>query len=135
MAQKKPGDEPETGWGMVFPDFFDTTQIKFENHAVNGRSTKSFRDLGHWDKMLARVKPGDYVLLQFGHNDSKEDDPVRYAPAKTDYRDNLNRYIAEIRAKGAQPVLLTPVVRRNFDKNNHFVDKHGDYPEIGRAHV
>lgn len=132
MAPKLPKDAPETGWGMAFPSFFDTSAVRFENHAVNGRSTKSFRDLGHWDKMIARVKPGDYVFLQFGHNDGKTDDPVRYAPAKTDYRDNLNRYIAEIKAKGAQPVLLTPVVRRNFDKNGQYVDKHGDYPAVVR---
>lgn len=133
MSQKLPADAPETGWGMVFPDFFDTTAVKFENHAVNGRSTKSFRGLGHWDKMMARVRPGDYVLLQFGHNDSKVDDTTRYAPAQTAYRDNLNRFISEIRAKGAQPVLLTPVVRRKFDENGRFVDMHGDYPAVVRA--
>lgn len=132
MAPKPAGDAPETGWGMVFPSFFDTTAVRFENHAVNGRSTKSFRDLGHWEKLIARVKPGDYVLLQFGHNDSKTDDSTRYAPAHTAYRDNLLRYIAEIRAKGASPVLLTPVVRRNFDDKGQFVDKHGDYPSVVR---
>jgi DNA sulfur modification protein DndE len=132
MASKQLADAPETGWGMVFPDYFDTTAVKFENHAVNGRSTKSFRSLGHWDKLIARVKPGDFVLLQFGHNDSKTDDSTRYAPAQTAYRDNLIRFIAEIRAKGAQPVLLTPVVRRNFDDNGRFVDKHGDYPDVVR---
>ncbi|MBK9336288.1 MAG: GDSL family lipase [Lewinellaceae bacterium] len=75
---------------------------------------------------------GNYVFLQFGHNDSKTDDSVRYAPAQTDYRQNLVRFIAEIRTKGAQPVLLTPVVRRNFDQEGHFVDKHGDYPAVVR---
>ena len=132
MSQKKPEDAPETGWGMVFPEYFDTTAVHFENHAVNGRSTKSFRTLGHWDKMMARVQAGDYVLIQFGHNDSKADDTTRYAPAQTDYRENLNRFIAEIRAKGALPVLLTPVVRRNYDTDGHFVDKHGDYPGVVR---
>ena len=133
MAQKLPADAPETGWGMAFPAYFDTTAVRFENHAVNGRSTRSFRSLGHWDKMIARVRPGDFVFLQFGHNDSKADDTTRYAPAQTDYRDNLNRYIAEIRARGAQPVLLTPVVRRKFDENGRFVDMHGDYPAVVRA--
>ncbi|MCC6460857.1 MAG: GDSL family lipase [Saprospiraceae bacterium] len=133
LAQKLPADAPETGWGMVFPDFFDNHAVQFQNHAVNGRSTKSFRSLGHWDNMMARVRPGDYVFLQFGHNDSKQDDSTRYAPAQTAYRDNLSRFIAEIRAKGAQPVLLTPVVRRNFDENGHFVDKHGDYPAVVRT--
>lgn len=133
MSQKKPQDAPETGWGMLFPEYFDTLAVKFENHAVNGRSTKSFRSLGHWDKMIARVRPGDYVFLQFGHNDSKTDDSVRYAPANSAYRENLTRFIGEIRAKGGQPVLLTPAVRRNFDKDGQFVDKHGDYPAAARA--
>jgi len=132
MADKRPDEAPETGWGSVFPSFFNTTDVRFENHAVNGRSTKSFRDLGHWDRMLARVEPGDFVFLQFGHNDQKKDDPVRFAAAQTDYRQNLIRYVAEIRAKGANPVLLTPVVRRNFDAQGHFSDKHGDYPEVVR---
>ncbi len=132
MAPKLPADAPETGWGMIFPEYFDTTAVRFENHAVNGRSTKSFRSLGHWDKMIARVQAGDYVFLQFGHNDSKVDDTVRYAPAKTVYRANLLRFIAEIRAKGGQPILLTPVVRRKFDEKGQFVDMHGDYPGVVR---
>lgn len=132
VSYKLPADAPETGWGMVIPDFFDTTAIRFENHAVNGRSTKSFRSLGHWEKMISRVKSGDYVFLQFGHNDSKVDDSTRYAPAQTAYRANLTQYIAEIRAKGAQPVLLTPVVRRKFDEKGRFVDQHGEYPGVVR---
>ncbi|MCB0529481.1 MAG: GDSL family lipase [Saprospiraceae bacterium] len=132
MAPKKATAAPETGWGMVFPAFFDTSAVKFENHAVNGRSTKSFRTLGHWDNMIARVHPGDYVFLQFGHNDSKVSDSLRYAPARTDYRDNLIRFIGEIRAKGGQPVLLTPVVRRKFDDKGQYVDQHGDYPAVVR---
>ncbi|MEZ4927225.1 MAG: glycosyl hydrolase family 28 protein [Saprospiraceae bacterium] len=132
MSQKKESAYPEHGWGMAIPDLFDTTEVRFENHAVNGRSTKSFRTLGHWDAMMKNVKPGDYVFMQFGHNDSKESDTTRYAPAQTDYRANLKRFISEIRTKGAQPVLLTPVVRRNFDSNGGFVDKHGDYPSVVR---
>jgi DNA sulfur modification protein DndE len=132
MSYKLPQDAPETGWGMVIPEFFDTTALRFENHAVNGRSTKSFRSLGHWDKMMARVQAGDYVFLQFGHNDSKASDTLRYAPAQTAYRANLTQFIAEIRAKGAQPVLLTPVARRKFDSNGKFVDMHGEYPGVVR---
>lgn len=132
MADKTPEAAPETGWGMILPGYFDPAAVQFENHAVNGRSTKSFRELGHWDKMMARVRPGDYVLIQFGHNDQKADDPVRYAPAQTDYRKNLTRFVTEVRAKGAQPILLTPVVRRNFDEQSRFVDKHADYPQVAR---
>lgn len=132
MADKLPAASPETGWGTLLPEYFNAGAVQFENHAVNGRSTKSFRDLGHWEKLIQRVQPGDYVLLQFGHNDSKTDDPVRYAAPHTDYRNNLRNYIREIRAKGAFPVLLTPVVRRNFDAQNRFIDKHGDYPGVVR---
>ena len=132
MSYKLPEDAPETGWGMIIPEYFDTTAVRFENHAVNGRSTKSFRSLGHWEKMIARVQSGDYVFLQFGHNDSKISDSTRYAPAQTAYRANLTQFIAEIRAKGGKPVLFTPVDRRKFDKNGGFVDQHGEYPGVVR---
>lgn len=108
---------------MVFPNFFDD-EINVRNHARNGRSTKSFRTLGHWDRMMAELNEGDYVFLQFGHNDSKQDDTLRYAPAYGAYSDNLRRFIDEVRSKGATPVLLTPVSRRWFkggvlDENCH----------------
>lgn len=122
---------PEKGWGQVFPLYFQE-DVKVENHAVNGRSTKSFRDEGRWDKVLQKLKKGDYVIIEFGHNDSKSEDPTRYAAAETDYRKNLERYIAETRAKGAIPVLATPIVRRKFE-NGRLVDTHGKYPEVVRA--
>jgi DNA sulfur modification protein DndE len=131
MANKAPIDAPETGWGMVLPDYF-TEAVRIENHAVNGRSTKSFRTLGHWKGVIEKVKSGDYVILQFGHNDAKQSDSLRYAPAQTDYRQNLTRFIAEIREKGANPILMTPVMRRNFDAKGQFVDSHGEYPMVVR---
>lgn len=131
MANKAPIDAPETGWGMVFPEYF-TDAIRIENHAVNGRSTKSFRTLGHWKGVIDKVKAGDYVLLQFGHNDSKLSDSLRYAAPQTDYRQNLTQFIEEIRAKGANPILLTPVMRRKFDDKGQFVDQHGEYPDVVR---
>ena len=60
---------PERGWGMALQQYFDEAYIKVDNHAVNGRSSKSFLDEGRWDKVLALIKPGDYVIIQFGHND------------------------------------------------------------------
>lgn len=123
----KPQDppNPEHGWGQLLPAlFFDPAVIV--NHAVNGRSTKSFRDLGHWDKLRTDLLPGDFVLLQFGHNDEKTTDPVRFA-APTAYAENLRRYIAEIRAAGAHPLLATPVARRQWDDSGHLVETHGDY--------
>lgn len=131
MANKAPIDAPETGWGMMLSPFF-TNAINIENHAVNGRSTKSFRSLGHWKQVIEKVKKGDYVVLQFGHNDSKQDDTLRFAAAQTDYRQNLTRYIEEIRAKGANPILMTPVMRRKFDASGKFVDQHADYPDVVR---
>lgn len=127
MANKKAEAYPETGWGMIFPEYID---LEVQNHAVNGRSTKSFRTLGHWTKVVEQLQPGDWVFIQFGHNDSKESDTTRYAPAQTDYRKNLVRYISEIKSKGAKPLLITPVMRRKFDDKGNFVDQHGDYPAV-----
>lgn len=121
---------PEKGWGQVFP-LYVQEGLKIENHAVNGRSTKSFRDEGRWDTVLKRLKKGDYVLIEFGHNDAKSEDPKRYAAPDTDYRQNLERCIAETRAKGAVPVLATPIVRRKFE-NGQLVDTHGRYPAVVR---
>lgn len=131
MANKRLEDAPETGWGQVFPQYFDKS-IEIQNYAVNGRSTKSFRNLGHWEKVFSQLKKGDWVLIQFGHNDSKKDDTTRFADAQTDYRQNLIRYIQEIRSKGANPMLITPVARRKFDESGTFIDQHGDYPIVVR---
>jgi DNA sulfur modification protein DndE len=131
MANKMPIDFPETGWGMPFATYF-TDAISIQNHAVNGRSTKSFRALGHWKGVISQVKAGDYVFLQFGHNDAKLSDTLRFAAPQTDYRNNLTKYIEEIRAKGANPVLLTPVMRRKFNEKGEFVDGHGEYPAVVR---
>lgn len=122
---------PEKGWGQVFPLYLKEG-IKVENHAVNGRSTKSFIDEGKWQAVVEKLKPGDYVIVEFGHNDAKKEDPKRYAEAETDYRKNLIKYIEDTRAKGANPVLATPIVRRRFDENGNFYDTHGKYPEVVR---
>ncbi|MGR3811982.1 glycosyl hydrolase family 28 protein [Jiulongibacter sp. NS-SX5] len=131
MANKNIYDAPETGWGQVFHELF-TDVVEIQNHARNGRSTKSFRDLGHWKEVEKQLQPGDFVIIQFGHNDQKKSDPARWAPAKTDYRENLKNYIAEVKAKGAYPILCTPVNRRKFDDEGVFVDQHGDYPGVVR---
>lgn len=128
-ANKPLDDNPERGWGQLIPNFFNEDVI-IENHAVNGRSTKSFRDLGHWNVVYDKLKPGDYVFIQFGHNDSKITDTSRYAEAHTSFKQNLIRYVEEVRSKGAVPVLLTPVNRRKFDDKGNFVDQHGDYPSV-----
>ncbi|MFN8346385.1 MAG: glycosyl hydrolase family 28 protein [Spirosomataceae bacterium] len=128
MADKLPADAPETGWGMVLPAYFNEA-VQVQNHAVNGRSTKSFITEGRWQKVISQVKKGDWVFIQFGHNDQKTADTTRSAPAQTLYRQNLIRFVNETRAKGGNPLLITPVMRRKFDENGAFVDLHGDYPQ------
>jgi lysophospholipase L1-like esterase len=132
MANKVPDVYPETGWGQVLQEFFDG-EIVVKNHAMNGRSTKSFIAEGRWGKVLDSLKQGDYVFIQFGHNDEKEKDTTRFTNPETGYRTNLMKFINETRSKGAIPVLLTPIVRRNFDGSGTLVDTHGAYPEVMRS--
>jgi DNA sulfur modification protein DndE len=129
MANKPTDDNPERGWGQLFPDYF-TKDIAIQNHAVNGRSTKSFINEHRWDTVMSRLTAGDYVIIQFGHNDSKVEDTTRSAPAHTLYKQNLIRFINDVRSKGANPILVTPVMRRKFDDAGKFVDQHGDYPGV-----
>lgn len=128
----KPLDLPERGWGMALGQFlFDPMMM--HNHAVNGRSTKSFIDEGRWEKVVTTLQPGDFVIIQFAHNDEKKEDPKRYADPATLFRDNLRRFIREARAKQASPILATPVCRRKFDSAGKLVDTHGAYPAAVRA--
>jgi len=133
LANKAPGDAPETGWGMILQDYFESEKVTVQNHALNGRSTKSFINEGRWTKVLKDMKSGDWVFMQFGHNDSKDKDTSRYAAANTDYKKNLIRFINETRAKGGKPVVITPVMRRRFDEKGVFFDTHGDYPSAVKA--
>src|SRR3954449_131395 len=131
MADRADPANPEHGWGQLLPTFFDQG-VAIHNHAVNGRSTKSFIDEGKWSAVLREVEAGDYVFIEFGHNDEKIEDTSRYAAAATDYRRNLDRFIAEARAKRAIPILLTPIVRRKFDAEGTLENTHGDYPNVVR---
>lgn len=129
MANKPyPENNPERGWMQVFPDFL-TDSVTVKNHAVNGRSTRSFIDEKRWDSVVNKLQKGDYVFIQFGHNDQKENDPKRYTNPHTAYRQNLMRFVKEARAKEANPVLFTSIVRRNFNENGTLVDTHGAYPQ------
>lgn len=128
MANKKnPDENPEHGWGQVLPEYFND-QIKIDNRAVNGRSSKSFILEGRWESVLESLKPGDYVFIQFGHNDQKFNSPDRYTNPHSGYRYNLIKYVEEARSKGAYPVLFTSIVRRNFNEFGTLVDTHGAYP-------
>ncbi len=130
-ADKPLNDNPERGWGQLFPNFLNDDVI-VENHAKNGRSTKSFVNEGLWKVVYDKLQPGDYVFIQFGHNDSKITDTTRYAEPHTTYKQFLVRYVTETRSKGAIPILLTPVNRGKFDEQGKFVDQHGDYPVVVR---
>jgi lysophospholipase L1-like esterase len=132
MAEKKPEKRPETGWGEMLPQYFEAQKVRIENHAQNGRSTRTFISENRWQTIVEKLKKGDYVFIQFGHNDQSKEKVDRYTPPE-DYRKNLIRFVAEVRAKKAIPVLLTPVMRRKFDTDGKFVDQHGEYPDIVRA--
>lgn len=105
----------ERGWGHVLGGFF-SENIRVENHAVNGRSSKSFIDEGRWQEVLDRIRPGDYVLIQFGHNDEKADEK-RHTDPGTTFDANLRKFVTETRSKGGIPVLFNSIVRRNFGEN------------------
>ncbi|MEO5858563.1 MAG: rhamnogalacturonan acetylesterase [Pyrinomonadaceae bacterium] len=132
MAQKAADKRPETGWGEKLEAHFKAGKVSVENRAANGRSTKTFISEGKWQSIVDDLRKGDYVFIQFGHNDASKDKGERYTPPE-DYRKNLIRFITEVRAKGGRPILLTPVMRRRFDKDGKFYDTHGEYPGIVRS--
>ena len=130
MANKEIKAYPETGWGMPFKYFFDST-IDVDNRAKNGRSTQSFIDEGLWKPVVDNLNEGDYVFVQFGHND--EVPTKKTYTTEEQFKNNLIRYVNESRAKKAIPVLITPVARRKFDSLGHVVGTHEVYSEIVRS--
>lgn len=131
MADKQKTAFPETGWGMPFKYFFEEN-VRVENRAKNGRSTKSFREEKLWQPIHAALEPGDYVFIQFGHNDESPEKVGRYTTPQ-DFKNNLRRYVEESRGKNAIPVLLTPVARRKFDSTGLPVNTHGIYGDLVKA--
>lgn len=119
---------PETGWGMPFVSFWDST-VTVVNRAKNGRSTKSFIKEGLWKSIMDEVKEGDYVIIQFGHNDAAKDKGERYATPDT-FKMNLSKFINETREKKATPILFTPVSRRKFDKDGNAIETHKEYSAL-----
>ncbi|MBV8859579.1 MAG: rhamnogalacturonan acetylesterase [Acidobacteria bacterium] len=130
-ANKAENKRPETGWGEQLQKHFDAKKVRVDNRALNGRSTKTFIAEGRWQALIDSVKPGDYVLIQFGHNDQPKEKASHTPPE--DFRRNLERFVDEVRAKKATPVLLTPVMRRRFDEKGVFQDTHFEYPDIVRG--
>lgn len=129
---------PVTGWGTPFEDFWDST-VTVNNRARGGRSTRTFISEGRWQNVADSLTEGDYVLMQFGHNDEAKEPQYkdRYTPVP-DYKNNLIKFITETRNKKAIPVLVTPVTRLVFDSNGNIKETHKEYSaavwEVGRAY-
>ena len=118
--------EPYASWGQMIPRFFND-QVSFANYAESGARLDSFKERGRLEKILSEVKPGDWVFIEFGHNDQKLRGPGK--GAYYFYMTHLKEYIDEARSRGAYPVLLTPTCRRFFDDEGHIITTHEDYPE------
>jgi len=123
--------EPGASWGQMLPRFF-TPDVVVANHAESGETLKSFLAELRLAKVLSQLKVGDFVLLQFGHNDQKAQWPQTYAEAHSTWPAYLRVYLAEIRRRGATPVLVTSMQRRTFDDDGRIRNSHGDYPEVVR---
>jgi len=130
MANKNTRAYPEHGWGMPFVYYFDST-VTIDNRAQNGRSTSSFLAENRWQPVVNQLKEGDYVFIQFGHNDEVPTKAVYTKPEM--FTANLVKYIMETRSKKAFPVLLTPVARRKFDSTGHIMGTHEQYSALVRA--
>ena len=127
MADKEVKAYPETGWGMPFHYFFDST-VAVDNRAKNGRSTRTFIEEGRWKPVVENLKEGDYVLIQFGHNDEVPS-KKSYTPPEQ-FTANLVKFVTESINKKAVPVLITPVARRKFDSSGKIEETHAIYTQL-----
>ena len=128
IAIKQTTTYPETGWGMPFVHFWDST-IQVNNLAKNGRSTKTFINEGLWQQVLDGAGEGDYVFIQFGHNDEAVDKKERYT-TPDEFKNNLVKFVKEARAIKAIPILLTPVSRRKFNEAGIAQETHKVYSPL-----
>ena len=124
----QPG-EPYSSWGQMLTAFFKP-EIAVANNAESGESLRSSFGAKRLEKVLSVLQKGDYVLIQYGHNDEKE--KGENVGAMTTYKASLKQYVAAIRAKGGIPVLITPMHRRTFDDAGKITNSHGEYPEAVR---
>ncbi|MEO6102256.1 MAG: cupin domain-containing protein [Pseudoxanthomonas sp.] len=125
-----PERAPRTGWGQALPSFLDRTW-EVRNHAQSGRSSRSFIEQGWLDGIAKDLRKGDVMLIQFGHNDEKLEDPTRYNEPLQAYPQWLMRYVSLARERGATPILVTPLARRKFD-HGQLLDTHGLYSQSVR---
>ena len=128
MAIKDPKAFPETGWGMPFVQFWDST-VKVDNRSKNGRSSKSFTAEGLWKPVIENMSEGDYLIIQFGHNDESKEKGERYSTPE-EFKANLASYITQARSRKAIPILITPVGRRKFDETGKVRDTHLGYSDL-----
>ncbi len=124
------GYEPGASWGQMLPRFLSGVAVA--NHAESGETMKSFLSGLRLAKVLSQIKAGDWLFIQFGHNDEKKQWPQTYVEAHTTYKAYLRAFIAEARLRGATPVLVTSMQRRNFDEHGKIRNTHGDYPQAVR---
>ena len=125
-----PERAPRQGWGMQLQSFLDPAAWQVNNHAQSGRSSRSFIDEGWLAPVEKSLSRGDVLLIQFGHNDEKAEDPTRYNEPAQAFPQWLLRYVALARAKGATPILITPLARRKFERGSkidQLLDTHGAY--------
>ncbi len=130
-SQYGPERAPREGWGQQLQTFLDPNAYVVRNHAQSGRSSRSFIAEGWFDGMAKEMRQGDVLLIQFGHNDEKIEDPTRYNEPQRAFPEWLTRYVALARDKGATPILVTPVARRKFDRGQ-LLDTHGLYAQSVR---
>jgi lysophospholipase L1-like esterase len=130
MSIKDTRAYPETGWGMPFAYFFDST-VTVDNRARNGRSTKTFITEKRWQSVVESLQEGDYVFIQFGHNDEVKEKASYATPEE--FAANLTKFVTETRARKGNPILLTPVARRKFDSTGRIVGTHDHYSSLVRT--
>lgn len=129
VAQNTIFSYPQSGIGQALPLYLKREHI-VQNHAVNGRSTKSFIDQSRLAAIDKDLREGDFLFIQFGHNDEKIEDPARYSAPYSDYQLNLEKFIKVARNHKAHPLLITSLYRRQFDENGTLKEgSHGDYPD------
>lgn len=127
-----PERAPQAGWGQALQSYLDPDRFEVRNHAKGGRSTRSFIAEGRLDALAGELRRGDILLIQFGHNDAKIEDPSRYTDPDGEYPRFLSRYVQLARDRGATPVLITPVARLLYDFGS-LLDTHGRYTQSMKA--
>ena len=111
--------DPYASWGTTLEDFM-RSGCSVDNYAKSGASTKSFRANGYWSSLLSAIRPGDFVGIQFGHNDQKAGS--NFAAPDGLFRDNVRQFVSEVRALGGKPILLSPIVRGTFDGDGNLYE-------------